>query len=276
MYNSLITQNKRHFKHECGAAADFICRQPECLFSRYIYAASGGRMEINMKKALIPFICALLLTACALNRTADIKITSSEYETDISAAYAETVRFSGLKNREFEKSMNSSIEKDINGALVSFDTLAASSSDKLRMGNRCVLNIKQYIKNNSNDFISIIEEHYVYTGGAHGSAAWYPRNIDTSAEKVILLPELFCTDDYKNELNRLIDIMLEKNKEKYSDLWEHPKVTSDENFYISDGNLVIFFPPYELSYYAKGFVEFPIRLDDIQGMLKEEYKRLIS
>ena len=43
--------------------------------------------------------------------------------------------------------MNNSIEKDINGALVSFDTLAASSSDKLRMGNRCVLNIKQYIKN---------------------------------------------------------------------------------------------------------------------------------
>ena len=228
-----------------------------------------------MKKLLLPLILTVVLYGCTPKGSADIDITSAEYETDNSAAYAETVQFNGFENSEFEKTINDSIAKDINGALISFDTMVSESADNIRMGNRCILEIHQYEKNNKNDFISIIEEHYVYTGGAHGTTSWYPRNIDTLANKTVLLSDLFEDDSYKGELNRQIDIILEDNKDTYSDLWSHPKITSEENFYINDGNLVIFYPPYELSYYARGFVEFPIKLEDIEGYLKEEYKRLI-
>lgn len=228
-----------------------------------------------MKRIFLLFILTIVLCACSPKQAADIKISSREYETDKSAAYAETVQFSGFRNAEFEKMINESIIKDINGALVSFDTMVSESDGNIRMGNRCMLELKQLVKNNDRDFISVIEEHYVYTGGAHGSTAWYPRNIDTSACKTVLLSDLFKDDSYKGELNRQIDIILESNKETYSDLWVHPKITSEENFYISDGKLVIFYPPYDLSYYARGFVEFPIKLDDIEGYLKDEYKRLI-
>lgn len=229
-----------------------------------------------MKKLFLLVVCAMLLCACSINQIPKIEIESKEYETEISSVYAETVQFAGFQNDEFERQLNENITRDINGALVSFDTMVSESTDNIRMGNRCVLEIKQFIKNNKNDFISVIEEHYVYTGGAHGSTAWYPRNIDLSAGKVISLSDLFNDDSYKNELDRQIDIILENNKEEYTDLWSHPKINSEENFYISDGKLVIFYPPYELSYYARGFVEFPIKLSDIEGYLKEEYKKLIK
>lgn len=229
-----------------------------------------------MKRLFLLIVCTMLLSACSLKQIPEIDIDSKEYETDISSVYAETVQFAGFENDEFERQINESITRDISGALVSFDTMVSESTDNIRMGNRCVLEIKQFVKNNNNDFISVIEEHYVYTGGAHGSTAWYPRNIDLSAGKTILLSDLFSDDSYKNELNRQIDTILENNKEEYTDLWSHPKIDSEENFYISDGKLVIFYPPYELSYYARGFVEFPIKLSDIEGYLKDEYKRLIK
>ena len=43
-------------------------------------------------------------------------------------------------------------------------------------------------------------------------------------------------------------------------------------FYMTDEDLVIFFPPYVLSYYAKGFIEFPLRLTELNGYLNEEFR----
>ena len=48
------------------------------------------------------------------------------------------------------------------------------------------------------------------------------------------------------------------------------------DFYIQDDDLVIFFQPYDLSYYARGFVEFRLDLEDLSGYMKEEYRRMID
>lgn len=231
-------------------------------------------MHYTLIKAVSAAIACLLLCSCG-SGSAKIKTSCKEYETDISSAHIELIHFSGLKDSAFEDLINKTIAQDVDGAAVSFDTMASDSTDKIRMGNKCVLEINQLVKNNSDDFISIIEEHYVYTGGAHGSTLWYPRNIDTLGGRIIKLSDLFKDDSYKTELNRLIDVILENKKDEYSDLWEHPSIHSEDNFYIEDNKLVIFYQPYELSYYARGFVEFPIKLADIEGYLKDEYKRLI-
>lgn len=55
-----------------------------------------------------------------------------------------------------------------------------------------------------------------------------------------------------------------------------PVITEEDqnNYYITDEDLVIFFPPYTLSYYAKGFIEFDIKLTEIEGMINEKYKNI--
>lgn len=231
-----------------------------------------------MKRVLILLSALAVLCGCSAASKANIKINSSEYETDISQVSAQGFEISGLKDVEFQESINKNVASDIDGAMISFDSAAMENSDALKMGNRCILQITQEIMNNSDDFISIVEEHYVYTGGAHGNAQRYPRNIDTAASKTIVLSDLFNDDGYADTLNRIITEMVEADTEKYSDLWEHPRIKKENmtDFYIKDGNLVIFYQPYDLSYYAKGYVEFPIKFSELSGHLKEEYKRLIK
>lgn len=226
-----------------------------------------------MKKYFVIILCLLMITGCGARERAKLKTSVSEYESEIASVRVEGIEFFGFSDNDFQKSINDNIAEDLNGAMISFDTMVSESTENIRLGNRCVLEIKQFLKNNDKNFISVIEEHYVYTGGAHGSVIWYPRNIDTLGNKIVTADDLFC-EGYEKELNRHIDNIMEENKEEYSDLWEHPKAMKDMNFYISDGKLVVFFQPYELSYYARGFVEFPIKLCEIRGILKEEYKRL--
>ena len=62
-------------------------------------------------------------------------------------------------------------------------------------------------------------------------------------------------------------------KVEYADIWEQPVIGEEQNecFYLTDDGLVIYYPPYELSYYARGFVEFVIPYSELYGYLKPEY-----
>lgn len=229
-----------------------------------------------VKKVLCAgLVLTVLLTSCA---AIGVKVNKSEnkYETDYSEVTAEGIQLSGLPGAEFEKSINAELKQQVDSSLVAFDSLAAENSSNVRMGNRCILNITWEEKYNKNGFLSVVEEEYVYTGGAHGTTVRIPKNIDITGEKVVKLKDLFMDEGYVTTLNRLINERLSEHSDEYSELWEKPEIKEEhqENFYIQDDKLVIFFQPYELSYYARGFVEFPLPLDELSGYMKEEYRRL--
>ncbi len=230
-----------------------------------------------IRRLYILGIAVICLCGCGINRVkSDISV--KEYETDFSAVRAEVIRFSGIKNAEFENKLNEEIEQSAQSDLVAFDSEASACEDNVRMGNKCVMEINWNEKYNKNDFISAVEEKYIYTGGAHGNTARIPKNIDLSAEKEIKLADLFAQNGYENTLNRLINEIISENPEDYKDLWAKPEIKESHqtDFYIEDDKLVIFFRPYDLSYYARGFVEFPIDMEELSGYMKEEYRRLIE
>lgn len=227
------------------------------------------------------FSCMILFTAgCSSDGSYDVTKKSDEFETDYSSVYAETISFGGMENSAYQSELNMSIENDVSAAVNEFDTLADEASENLPDGVKAAFKITQEIKRNSDGFISFIETHYIYSGGAHGNISWFPRNIDVLSPTPhnLELKELFNDDGYRETINRMIDELVEKHPDKYNELWEKPEINdeNENNFYITDNELVIYFPPYTLSYYAKGFVEFPIRLSEISGMLNDEYKRLVS
>lgn len=233
-----------------------------------------GIKGVGILAALAACVC---LCACDMARVS-VNTSVREYETDFSAVRAEIISFSGMKNIEFEESINADIEQSVESDVVAFDSEAQACSDNVRMGNKCVLDIKWEEEYNANDFISVVEEKYVYTGGAHGNTVRIPRNIDLAAERALSLADLFTDDGYRDTLNRLIDEEVAENPEEYKDLWAKPQIQDSHqtDFYIKDGELVIFFQPYVLSYYARGFVEFELDLEDLSGYMKEEYRRLIT
>lgn len=230
-------------------------------------------MHTFIKAFLSLLLFAAALCGCSAKGSADIRLTDSGYTTESAEIHAQGFEVSGIKSSDFAAQINSAIKSDIDGALVSFDTMVQDSLDELRMGNRCILDITQELKYNQNDFLSIVEEHYVYTGGAHGSNMKYPRNYDISGERQIYLSDLF-NEGYKETLNRIITEQVQGNSDKYGELWERPEIQPEHemNFYIIPERLVILFQPYELSYYAKGYVEFEIPFTEVSGALKEEWR----
>lgn len=206
----------------------------------------------------------------------DVSINKEEQDSEYSTVYAEIIEFDGFSDKEYQSELNMSIRKDVEDAITSFDALAQDAAEKLPQGVKSTLNITQKVRRNTNDLISFITEQYIYTGGAHGTTEWYPQTIDVTASNPhkLILGEIFSDEDYVNKLNTIINTMVKENPEKYSELWAKPEITSEnENrFYMTDTDLVIYFPPYELSYYAKGFIEFPIPLDELNPILNDRYK----
>ncbi len=230
-----------------------------------------------MKKAFMSLAIILLLCGCSIHNAAQIEINSKQYETDISTVDAENIRFSGIKDTEFQTDLNKQLDDELASSLVAFESAAQDASPNLTMGNKAVFNNKWHEKYNKNNFISMINEEYTYLGGAHGSTAWRALNVDTVKNKTLTLSDLFADSGYKETLNRMISELVLEKPDEYKDLWAKPELkdSHQNDFYIEDGNLVIYFQPYDLSYYARGFVEFPLKLEELSGYLNAEYRRLI-
>lgn len=230
-----------------------------------------------IKRVIAAVLGVMCLSSCAVGGGTGTDIVTKEYETDYSSVKAELIELSGLEDKEFEDKFNEDVEESTDSELVAFDTAASEIADELKMGNKCVFQTSWDVKYNENDFLSLVEERYVYMGGAHGETAWLARNVDIAASKEIKLDDLFTDSGYVNTLNRLITEQVEENKDEYADLWEKPEIkdSNHTDFYIEDGSLVIFYQPYDLSYYARGFVEFHLPLEELRGYMKEEYARLI-
>ena len=216
----------------------------------------------------------LLLASCGCSSTnISTNIITDEYQTEYSDISTELLEISYMNDAEFAKGLNEAAAAALEERLKGFEEDAKASVNSRPEGAKAEFVTKQQIKYAKNDFLSVVEEEYSFIGGAHGMTVWKASNIDFRNKKQIYLNDLFADENYEDVLNNMIDTLLETNKEEYSELWEHPEIQEEHqyNFYITDDDLVIYFQPYELSYYARGFVEFPLRLSELKGYLNEEY-----
>lgn len=230
-----------------------------------------------------PFSAAaavMLLAGCTFTGGISANKAADEFETDYSSVYAERVVFDGIANSQYQSSLNMSVDEDVTYAVNEFDAMAQELIGDMPENVKPILKITQNVKRLSPSFISFVEEHYIYIGGSHGNTVWFPRNICLTEEDPheLALKELFSADDYMEKLNVIIKDMTERDPETYSGLWSEPVITeeNENQFYITDNELVIYFPPYTLSYYAKGFIEYPIRFTELEGILNDEYKEALT
>ncbi len=108
-------------------------------------------------------------------------------------------------------------------------------------------------------------------------------HIDKRKDKIIILKDLFTSDDFKecisNEIKRqMISGMEEDESVVYwvnnnIEDWNFKTIEENQEFYFSeDGNIVIVFDKYEVAPGAMGAPEFEIDKDIYKMFLKEEYK----
>ncbi|MGL5692988.1 MAG: RsiV family protein, partial [Peptostreptococcaceae bacterium] len=100
-------------------------------------------------------------------------------------------------------------------------------------------------------------------------------NIYMKTGEVLNLEELFNSNvDYKgvinNEIRHQIENLVKKDKENEG-IYQFIGISENQQFYIQDNNIVIYFDLYEIAPYAAGIPEFRINASMISHILKDQY-----
>jgi len=136
------------------------------------------------------------------------------------------------------------------------------------------LKMESEIKHSDENIASIIiEGECIKDEDTHPEKLRYALTYDFEGKRVLSLSDILDGTDWHNTANNIMKEKVE-TLEEYEALWETPTVEMMEkdSFYVEDGKIVIFYPPYKLSYYNRGFVDFRFSADDMRGYLSEYAK----
>jgi hypothetical protein len=109
-------------------------------------------------------------------------------------------------------------------------------------------------------------------GAAHGMPVKKYAHIDLKTGRFYQLKELFKQEaDYVKVISEIIGEQI-KNDEQYSYVFPdtYKGIKSDQPFFISEGELNIYFEPYEIAPYAAGFPTFTIPFHDISSIIDHD------
>lgn len=165
----------------------------------------------------------------------------------------------GLANEEAQLKINRSIVKLLNKMLVDQNYYEPGLVELLA-------NFE--IKNNQRGILSLNLIVYSFTGGAHGMTVVKSLTFDVKTGHAFTLQELFKPkSDYVKEISAIITEDIKK--------WQvdiinpFTKISPDQDFYIADTSLVIYFQIYDITPYYWGFPYFPIAILNLQDIIKQ-------
>ncbi len=128
----------------------------------------------------------------------------------------------------------------------------------------------------NNDFISLVFSEYAYLGGAHPNSYTMFTVLDLNNGNKITLEDIFIKVTNRS-LIKLQKIEFRKLKElgEHEDLdeagfwFDENRFSINDNFAISDEELIFYYNNYEITAYAYGPTELIIPLAKISDLIKE-------
>lgn len=163
-----------------------------------------------------------------------------------------------LKNQDAQIKINRAIVTTMNSLLI-----------EQNFHDKTLIEMDAYyeIKNNQRGILSLNLIVYSFTGGAHGMTIIKSLTFDTNTGKKYELKELFKKgSNYEKELSNIISKDIKNWNIEL--LGKFDGIRGDQDFYIADTSLVIYFQLYEITPYVWGFPYFPIPILDIKDIVK--------
>ncbi|SDY42988.1 protein of unknown function [Proteiniborus ethanoligenes] len=125
------------------------------------------------------------------------------------------------------------------------------------------------LKANQRDFLSLTLGQLGDFGGAHPMTIIKGLNMDVSTGKVYALKDLFKPNS--NYIERISKIVEEQIEERGIMLLDEFKgISPDQDYYIVDNSLIIFFQLYEITPYVAGFPYFPIPIYELEDIINTD------
>lgn len=126
------------------------------------------------------------------------------------------------------------------------------------------------IKTNERNVLSLLFTNYAYAAyHAHGLTLVKSLNFDVKTGKNYQLHELFQSNsDYKKVLTRNVKQQIqERNIDVFED--KEVMVSSNQDYYIADKALVLFYQLYEITPYYVGIPMFPISVYELEDIIRK-------
>lgn len=165
---------------------------------------------------------------------------------------------------------NQILETYINQSIIG-ETQALISQQVAEMPSTIVEMLGTYeLKNNQRNVLSFTFSNYAYHHqAAHGMTYKKSLTTDLVTGKKCELFDLFKPGShYVDRLTSLIQEQIIKRDIQL--LGDFTKIRPDQDFYIADKTLVIYFQLYEITPYVYGFPMFPISVFDMVDIIKED------
>lgn len=124
------------------------------------------------------------------------------------------------------------------------------------------------VKTNERGVLSLAMYVYSYTGGAHGMTTIRTLTFNMTTGKLYSLNELFKPNtNYQNVLLNLIKLQV---KQREIPVINEPiGFPGNDNWYIADKSLILYYQLYDLAPYYYGITYFPISVYKIQDIIDE-------
>lgn len=231
--------------------------------SKIIFSIS--LIVINIINSFCP---QLVLANIQSKNNEKVKIVDKVISDKDDYVYVDVIipKISGLPNKNKEDLLNKKIE---NYTLEWIDNIKLISQENFDTNVKPLspyeANVRYEIKNNDK-LLSFYIEYYQFIGGAHGSTTRVGYTIDTDNGERLNISDLFNEEyDYKTFINKEIQSQINENKDIYfmgKDGFQGIK--DNQDFYIEDNDLVVFFQQYEIAPYSTGIPEFHISLESLK------------
>jgi hypothetical protein len=131
------------------------------------------------------------------------------------------------------------------------------------------------IKTNERGILSLTMSNYAFSGGAHGITLLKALTFNIETGYDYSLKQLFLPyGSYIEILSKRIRDQIKQRDIPVTVFFE--RIRPEQDYYVADKCLVIYFQQYELAPYAYGFSQFPISLYDVEDIVAEEpLKRML-
>jgi len=135
------------------------------------------------------------------------------------------------------------------------------------------------LKYNQNGLLSLVLFNYQYTGGAHGITVQSSYTFDLKTGEEYKLKDLMQADaDYvafiSNIVKQKIDERIKAGLLPDYLLAPFTAIKDDQDYYLSNNGVVVYFQQYEYFPYAAGIQEFTVDYQELGNMLKPEFSFL--
>lgn len=231
----------------------------------------GAIMKLRITKCILllfltfSFSCSLTSAQVTTDKFNSIKIISVNYSKDkINIIYPKII---GLKDKKVESKVNSALK---NKALSFIDTSNSNTA----------YSADYTVKYNKYNILSIVFSQDIYhQGAAHNYYQYNSITLNLTTGDTYKLKDIYVNDNnYKRIIEENID---EQSRERVAQgklyLFSDESIeVNDEQFYINDQYVVVYYNPYEIASFSEGIIEFNINKNLTPANTAAKISRIID